>query len=997
MRIVIDLQGAQSSGSRNRGIGRYSLSLVQAIARNCGEHDIVLALNGAFPDAVESIQQAFQGLLPAKNIHVWYAPDSTSYANVNNSWRRQSSELLRESFLASLDPSVILVTSLFEGLGDDAVSSIGRLNDGVHTAVILYDLIPFINRDLYLSDARAASWYDEKVNYLLKSGLMLAISESSRQEAVEHLGASACDVVNISTACDPQFGVKFYDREQRTSLYTSYGISRPYVMYTGGIDHRKNIEGLIRAYSRLPLPLRQSHQLALICAINPDQRIRLEKYAEKCGLSHEELVLTGYVPEEDLVALYNLCKVFVFPSWHEGFGLPALEAMACGKAVIAAKTSSLPEVLGCEAALFDPFDDASVAGKLEQVLVDDEFRNQLEHHGLRQAKQFSWDKSAKAAISALEAFVERSSNIETASDKLLKRPRLAYVSPLPPLRSGISDYSAELLPELARYYEIDVIVMQDSVTVPWILSNCSIRTVDWFRFHADEYDRVLYHFGNSEFHQHMFSLLESIPGVVVLHDFFLSGIVSYMDFHGSEPGGWASALYEGHGYLALKERFTAANIEDVKWKYPCNARVLQNSRGIIVHSENSRRLARRWYPAQDERQWECIPLLRLPTTINESIKIRAREALGFQHEDFIVCSFGLLGPSKLNQRLLDGWLASPLATDEKCVLIFVGENEGGEYGRQLSESIAESNTENRIRITGWTDTEVFHQYLAAADVAVQLRTLSRGETSAAVLDCMNYGLATVANANGSMADLPDDGIWKLPDHFSDKQLINALTLLRQNVDQRLKLGRRAQDIVHTQHAPEICSYRYYAAIERFYNESSYSIPTLIEAIAQLELAVSDSSDLMAIAAAIDRSIEPKLKQRQLLVDISEFIQCENKSEISSDLLALLHEWLLLPPKGFRVEPVYFDTQRQSYRYARKLTLELLECSSDMLIDEPISYYMNDVFLGGRSVQELIPAQQEFQQIMRRHGAHVWLLDYEQWARFGQTDWEEVNMLLTEDD
>jgi glycosyltransferase involved in cell wall biosynthesis len=97
-----------------------------------------------------------------------------------------------------------------------------------------------------------------------------------------------------------------------------------------------------------------------------------------------------------------LCKLYVFPSWHEGFGLPALEAMACGAPVIGANTSSLPEVIGCEDALFDPFDVNSISAKIEHALTDDEFRDNLRVHGLSQAKLFSWDKTAQLAIRAFE-------------------------------------------------------------------------------------------------------------------------------------------------------------------------------------------------------------------------------------------------------------------------------------------------------------------------------------------------------------------------------------------------------------------------------------------------------------------------------------------------------------------------------------------------------------------------------------------------------------------
>ena len=141
MRIVIDLQGAQTE-SRFRGIGRYSLSLALAIVRNAGDHEVYLALNGLFPDSVDGIRQSFEGLLPQQNIRVWYAPGPMRETDPANANRRAVAEVVREAFIMSLKPEVVLVTSLFEGWGDDAVTSIKRFDAVTPTAVILYDLIP---------------------------------------------------------------------------------------------------------------------------------------------------------------------------------------------------------------------------------------------------------------------------------------------------------------------------------------------------------------------------------------------------------------------------------------------------------------------------------------------------------------------------------------------------------------------------------------------------------------------------------------------------------------------------------------------------------------------------------------------------------------------------------------------------------------------------------------------------------------------------------------
>ena len=832
MRIVIDMQGAQGSNQRH-GIGRYTLSLAQAIVRNRGTHTVFLALNALFPDTIETIRAAFDGLLPQKNIRVWKSPEPVWHVSKGNDWRRCTAELVRESFLDSFKPDIVLVSSLFEGACDNAVTSIGTLSRTVPTAVILYDLIPLIQRRPYLEDPVVEAWYESKLDHLRRADLLLAISESSMQEGIRYLGFPPAACVNISSAADPQFQPQQIDCEREQEVRQRYGLHRQFVLNTGGIDHRKNVEGLIRAYAKLPKPLRTSHQLAIVSAnLTLTSRGALETLAKEKGLKAEELVLTGFVPEEDLLTLYGLCKAFVFPSWHEGFGLPALEAMACGRAVIGANTSSLPEVIGRDDALFDPLNDTSITEKLAQVLTDDTFRADLEQHGLEQAKRFSWDATAQRAIAAVESLYVKKASQPLIDNRPARRPKMAYVSPLPPVHSGISDYSAELLPELSRHYDIDVIVAQDIVSDPWIKANCPIHSAAWLRSHADRYDRVLYHFGNNYLHQHMFDLLEKVPGIVVLHDFFLSGVVGHMHFSGRGSDSWIKALYQNHGYAAVQQHFDASVTAEVPWRYPCNLDMLKNAQGVIVHSESSRRLANHWINEGAADDWAVIPLLRVPAF--DIDRAGARRLLKLENDDFAVCSFGVLGPHKLNQRLLNAWLASDLAKNVNCVLVFVGENHSSEYGAAMLNTIRQSGLSKRIRITGWTDITTFRHYLAAADVAVQLRTLSRGETSASVLDCMNYGIPTIVNANGSMADLAENSVWKLPDEFDDNELVNALEKLWRDPARRRQLGMKAREIIFTRHAPRDCADKYEQAIETMCRAAHANLTALIRALAGVE-------------------------------------------------------------------------------------------------------------------------------------------------------------------
>jgi len=313
-------------------------------------------------------------------------------------------------FLASHATDVVHVSSLFEGFPDNAVTSVGESTAQVPTAVTIYDLIPLVHREHYLGhdpSTPISQYYFRKLEYVRRANLILAISEATRQELIEWLELSPSTVVNISTAADPMFRPYATGEIDESSLRARIGVHRPFVMYTGGPDRRKNIDGLIKAWALLPPALRASHQLAVVCRLSDGHAASLRALASACGLAPDELVLPGFVSDEDLVGLYNLARVFVFPSWHEGFGLPVLEAMKCGAAVIAANTSSLPEVVGRADALFDPMRPASIAGALERTLTDESFRTSLQTHGIERALLFSWRATAQRALDAFEAVGRR--------------------------------------------------------------------------------------------------------------------------------------------------------------------------------------------------------------------------------------------------------------------------------------------------------------------------------------------------------------------------------------------------------------------------------------------------------------------------------------------------------------------------------------------------------------------------------------------------------------
>jgi glycosyltransferase involved in cell wall biosynthesis len=932
MRIVIDLQACQGS-STNRGIGRYSMALLQGMLRQAGGHELHVALNHHFPEAVARLREQLGQYLPQSQIGGYTLPAQIWEHQPLNGWRVRAAEQVREHYFAGLKPDLVHQSSLFEGLGEDACTSALHSRGQFDNAVTLYDLIPLLRKETYLTDTNVANWYYRKLQSLKNAELLLAISGYARDEATDALQLPSEQVVNISSAVDDIFAPRPMTAEAELALRQRIGLGRPYIMYTGGIDFRKNIEGLIEAYAMLPAPLRQQYQLAVVCSIRPEDKVRLLALAAKLKLPEGDVVLTGFVSDDDLLSLYNLTSLFVFPSLQEGFGLPALEAMSCGVPVIGSNTSSIPEVIGRADALFDPNKVADISAKMAEVLTTPAFADNLRAHGLEQAKLFSWDASAKTALGAFEAVHERrlararttvavaapARAPTTAPLPGARRPRLAYVSPLPPARSGIAEHSVELLPELARYYDIEVVVSQAEVRARWVEANFTVRDSDWFDANAGRYDRVLYHFGNSSFHARMFDLLARHPGTVVLHDFYLSGAAHYLSSLERGGHGYAVMLYRSHGYAALAHEH-AEGREASYYTYPCNKTVLDDAAGVIVHSHHSRQLAEQWYGAGATADWRHIPLLRaLPATADRAA---ARAALGVADDEFLVCSFGLISVTKCNEKILEAWIAAGLAADKKCRLVFVGENHVGPFGDALAARMA---GRANVKITGFVSQELFRTYLAAADCAVQLRTRSRGETSLTILDGLASGLPTIINAHGAAAEIPDEVVVKLPDAFTERELGEAIVRLRTTPALGRQLAEQGLAYMRRTHHPAAVGAAFHEAIEAHARTSARAqYRHVVTALGEIDVAAAAPSeqDWVQVAASLAANTPPR-GLPQLLVDVGDTHGDANADtgDLDPAARARLLALLTAPPPGYRVEPVRYTAN--GYRYARARALALI--------------------------------------------------------------------------
>ncbi len=389
------------------------------------------------------------------------------------------------------------------------------------------------------------------------------------------------------------------------------------------------------------------------------------------------------------------------------------------------------------------------------------------------------------------------------------------VTPLPPEMTGIAEYVAILLPALSLHFDIDLYTSADLGELDALKARHAIHHFSALEANRDRYDQVIYQFGNSPFHSHMVDLLDQVPGVVVLHDFYLSSMLAHMDLHEGHPGLFRQELLRSHGEDAQVALLLQGPWETAK-HYPASRRIIERAKGVLVHSQHAGEMRDAFYPTLEQGQWIQVPM---PQPAVRSLSAAERQAvrtrLGFAPSDFVVISLGFLADTKLNHVLLEALSDTRLSGDAALHVVFVGANDAGEYGQLLLQQINGLPNHERIRITGFVADSAYADYLMAADCAVQLRTRSRGETSKAVHDCMSYGLPIVVNDYGAFHELPAETLIRISAAPSGPELADALLSLRNNPLRRAVLGMLAKHHMAAGHLAHHVAAAYARALRHF--------------------------------------------------------------------------------------------------------------------------------------------------------------------------------------
>lgn len=710
--VIVDARCLQDPDYRERGIGQHAESLLRHRPKGGTMGPLVGVLDPALPPLLPRIAALFDRLQ-------WTAyPDPTD-SGLFLSLSPMTHEPLRVAPLLT--------------------------QSGRPRAAIVYDFIPHDMPGVYLQSGSSRLDYYSRLAWLAAYDVFLPISQTtSRQlgELVPNVRPERCFVTGVAVrasllprseeaACPPQ----------------------RHLLAVVGPDPRKNVEAPILAHAGSQALQRGRVPLLVAGSYSSDQQVRLVAMHIKAGGDPTLLRFLPHLTDEALREAYRAAFVTVAPSRAEGFSIPVIEAGANGSPVLAADCSAQKELVTQEDALFAPDDTARLRGLLERLVGDPTARADLV---ARQREV--WHRFTEVEVASR---FWRTLSARPGAPALARgaKPSLALLSPMPPDRTGVADYSHAVLGAIAE--RADVVVYTETAA-PVVPAGVRVEALTPRAYLSGKHDAVIAVLGNSpHYHGRIFELLLDYGSACIAHDARM--LHFYLGLLGPERAvavaeaelGRPLSTHEISGWIAQERNLPTFFMSEI----------LRAARPAFMHSRLSCALMQQTYGVEVRR----LPFaaLRLPdaTALTSAARMAARTRLHLPGDSFAIATFGFVTLDKAPHDLV--WALSMLRSWRiPASLTFVGEAPAS-LQRDLEDLAASLGLMGHIRFLGAVDETAWCDWLQAADAAVQLRAHTIGSVSAALMDCLTAGVPTVANLDLADAiDAPEAICRRVPDHLS---------------------------------------------------------------------------------------------------------------------------------------------------------------------------------------------------------------------------------------
>lgn len=676
-----------------------------------------------------------------------------------------------------------------------------------------YDAIPFLFRKEFLTDDVYSRHYDRTLGLVRRATRVLAISEASAANAVT-VGIPPGKVDIAYPMVDRLFRPLPDPYVDKLLMTLDAGVRIPerFLLTVTYPQYTKNMETLLEAYSQLPPSLRQEYPLVIICPLTDHARHVVNTVAERCGIT-SDLIMTGTVTDLQLAALYNRAALFVYPSRYEGFGMPIVEAMTCGTPVITTNVSSMPEAAGQAAVLVDAEDPAAFTDAIARLLADTVTTEALTAAGIEHARKFDGPRLGRATLASYGRAVSDDAN------HVAPGPRVAVWSPLPPLQSGIADYTAELVAAMEGRAEVELFVDDGYLPDDALVRDYSIqhRTAFARRQAQRPFDAAVYQMGASLFHPYIADALAAHPGIVAIHDLTWSQALHAYWTTKEDMGSFHRVLAESEGQAALSE-FLAIDphdhvaVAEFLSRHPMLEQWLEPSLAQIVHDPAAAAELRAAYPGCDP---SVVVMGVADPYAGDAARspLLGRSALNRSPEGFLVGVYGIVHPYKRVEVAIKGFAGfAPSRPDAR--LLIVGRCHDPEYQASLEAIAAGLGVADRVEFTGRVLRPEFDAYLKASDVVINLRAPLTRSMSAVLMRALAAGRPVIMSDRPEWSFLPPSVCLRVPPGEDEEAgVAAALTRLGRDAELRATLGRAARAYYEREGTIQRMADRYLALIE----------------------------------------------------------------------------------------------------------------------------------------------------------------------------------------
>lgn len=424
MKIWVDGQCFQT-GSNVRGIGRYVIDFLKELAEKNVE--LVVSLNGSMKQEAVAARNYIKKVVPSCDIQTWYGITPDGEVRRGYCTERMTDEYILAEHINTINPDIALSPSPFEGSVDCSNPFIkpGYINSDILTSCIYHDAIPHRYPDIYLQDENAYKLYYRRFEQIPNFDVVLCNSQFTEDEYQDIYEQTNSVAISAGLSDDIQALINSWVYDEN-SIGAQYG---DYVVYVGGMDWRKNVPCLVKAMANLSACRAGEMKLVLVGDFGDEYINPLRSIFDEHSIPQTNLVTTGYISDKELVDLYKNAFAAVQPSRMEGFGLGALEAMACGTPFFSASGGAVEEVVQSDDQLFDPDVHHTLTYLLQKLLTNDTFRDTIIAHGYERALTFSWAKAVDLSLNAFnQALSERPA--KTVDEASAEKPTAAQSSRL---------------------------------------------------------------------------------------------------------------------------------------------------------------------------------------------------------------------------------------------------------------------------------------------------------------------------------------------------------------------------------------------------------------------------------------------------------------------------------------------------------------------------------------------------------------------------------------